>query len=72
MITQSFSNHLQFTVTILVYMNDILITRNSSSEIATLIHRLNKAFALKDNFLGVQVQKTHDEIHFSKFDLLSN
>lgn len=44
----------------LVYLHDIIITRNNNKGIEEVIRRLNKAFALKylgnlNYFLGIQV-----------------
>ena len=60
---------LQFTSTLciylLVYVDDIIITRNNSLVISTLIFLLNKKFSLKDfgtlhYFLGIEVQHTEN------------
>lgn len=44
----------------LIYLDDIIITRNNNKGIEEVIRRLNEAFALKDlgnlnYFLGIQV-----------------
>lgn len=48
------------TIYILVYVDDIIITGNSSSLLHTIITKLNVSFSLKqlgdlDNFLGIEV-----------------
>lgn len=50
---------------ILVYVDDIIITGSDSTQIATLIHKLDSQFSLKNlgdlsYFLGVQVSKLSD------------
>lgn len=57
------------TTYVLVYVDDILITGNSSTNIHTLKHNLNKIFSLKDlgllhYFLGIEVKyKDSGDIH---------
>lgn len=48
------------TIYILVYVDDIIITGNSSSLLHTIITKLNVSFSLRqlgdlDNFLGIEV-----------------
>lgn len=55
---------------VLVYVDDILVTGSSDVEVANLIVKLNKIFALKDlgevnYFLGIQVKHTEEGIHLS-------
>ena len=66
-------------VVVLVYVDDILVTRNSTTTIANLVKILDSQFALKDlgptrYFLGVQVhqEKTGLHLHQTKYinDLL--
>ena len=64
---------------VLVYFDDILVTRNNTTAIANLVKILDSQFALKDlgpvhYFLGVQVHrdKTCLHLHHTKYinDLL--
>ncbi|XP_057723425.1 uncharacterized mitochondrial protein AtMg00810-like [Arachis stenosperma] len=61
-----FVRHTSSSLTyVLIYVDDILITGRSKSEISDVIQRLDSAFALKDMgplhyFLGIQVTKTSD------------
>lgn len=55
----------------LVYVDDILVTRNNNSLIYNFIGWLNKTFTLKDLgylsfFLGVKVQRTKEGLHLSQ------
>lgn len=71
----------QHSTYILIYVDDILITRSSMEIIASLVKNVNKAFALKDlgdlnYFLGIEVKKLEDgSLHLSQTkyikDLLS-
>ncbi|GAA0150584.1 transmembrane signal receptor [Lithospermum erythrorhizon] len=56
---------------ILVYLDDILITGNSTCEIQQVIDKLHAEFSLKDlgsihHFLGVQVLSTVSGLHLSQ------
>lgn len=58
------------TMFILVYVDDILNTRNNEIEVTKLITRLDHLFSLKDlgelnNFLGIEVKKTSDGLFLS-------
>lgn len=55
----------------LVYLDDIIITRNNNKGIEEVIRRLNEAFALKDlgnlnYFLGIQVIRNYNSIILSE------
>lgn len=55
----------------LVYLDDIIITRNNNKGIEEVIRRLNEAFALKDlgnlnYFLGIQVIRNQNSILLSE------
>ena len=56
---------------VLVYVDDILVTRSFKFEIQALVQQLNTRFALKDlgevdYFLGIQVKHTTDGLHLSQ------
>ena len=57
--------HNSYTIFILIYVDDIIITRSSTHEIQALIQKLGSFFALKDlehlyYFLGIEVQHLND------------
>jgi len=57
--------HQSFTIFILIYVDDIVITGSSPTQIQALIQRLGSFFALKDlghlhYFLGIEVQNLKD------------
>jgi len=57
--------HNSYTIFILIYVDDIVITRSSASHIQALIQKLGSFFALKDlghlhYFLGIEVQHLKD------------
>ncbi|XP_042029931.1 uncharacterized mitochondrial protein AtMg00810-like [Salvia splendens] len=59
------------TIYLLVYVDDMLITGNSSSAISQIIAQLNEKFSLKDlgevkHFLGIEVSKTSLGLHLSQ------
>lgn len=56
---------------ILIYVDDIIITRNSDSAINALISSLDQQFSIKDLgpfycFLGTEVQYTDHGLHLSQ------
>ena len=57
-----------YTLIVLIYVDDIIVTGNCLSRVPQLIDQLNIQFALKDlgdlnYFLGIQVSRTSDSIH---------
>ncbi|KAL5550042.1 hypothetical protein UlMin_000218 [Ulmus minor] len=62
---------------VLVYVDDILITRSSASQVSKLITDLPNTFALRDlgvlsYFLGVEATYSNDAIHFSQSKYRAN
>ncbi|XP_062114458.1 uncharacterized mitochondrial protein AtMg00810-like [Humulus lupulus] len=62
---------------ILVYVDDILITRSCSTTISSLVSSLNQTFALKDLgevnfFLGIEVSHIEDCLHLSQSKYLKD
>jgi hypothetical protein len=56
---------------LLIYVDDIIITRSNISVINSLIHQLQQQFPLKDLgnltfFLGIQATRTSTELHLSQ------
>lgn len=76
--TQSKADHSFFfqhtktdTTYLLLYVDDILISGNSSSRIQSIIDQLHQKFSLKDlgevtHFLGIEVSKTTLGLHLSQ------
>ena len=69
-------HHDSFVVYLLLYVDDIIVTRNSPSFIDHLVSRLAKVFDLKDlgpltYFLGLQIESTSQGlfVHQSKYAL---
>uniref|UniRef100_A0A803NHL7 Reverse transcriptase Ty1/copia-type domain-containing protein n=1 Tax=Cannabis sativa TaxID=3483 RepID=A0A803NHL7_CANSA len=63
----------QFVVMALVYVDDIVVTRNNSYQINKLITKFNKTFSLKDlrplhYFLGIEVFRDNTSIYLSQDD----
>lgn len=59
------------TMFVLVYVDDILVTGSSHTEIQTLITQLNATFSLKDlgnlnYFLGIKVLRNPTRLHLSQ------
>ncbi|KAJ1698879.1 hypothetical protein LUZ63_007391 [Rhynchospora breviuscula] len=70
-ISMDSSNRPNYTLVVLIYVDDIIVTGSSSSTISSLIHTLQARFALKDlgslgYFLGIAVKKDHDGLHLSQ------
>ncbi|GAA0184113.1 transmembrane signal receptor [Lithospermum erythrorhizon] len=68
--------HNKYFIFILVYVDDILITGDSDSDIQQVIAQLHAEFALKDlgnihHFLGVQVTSTAAGLHLSQSTYVS-
>lgn len=60
-----------WSLVVLVYVDDILITISSQSVVESLVQKLNSLSALKDlgevdYFLGIQVKSTENGIHLSQ------
>lgn len=61
----------EFTLYVLVYVDDIVITGNSSDEITCFVQKLHSEFALKDMgelhyFLGIEVSRSSSgSLHLS-------
>ena len=65
------------TMFVLVYVDDILVTRSSKVEIQVLVQQLNTRFALKDlgeddHFLGIQGKHIADGLHLSQTKYVTN
>ena len=65
------------TMFVLVYVDDILVTRSSKVEIQALVQQLNTRFALKDlgeddHFLGIQGKHIADGLHLSQTKYVTN
>lgn len=61
----------QYTLFVLVYVDDILITGSSNTEIQSLISQLHARFALKDlgevnYFLGIEVTRTSEGLYLTQ------
>ncbi|XP_056160962.1 uncharacterized mitochondrial protein AtMg00810-like [Syzygium oleosum] len=72
--------HAQYSIFLLVYVNDIIITGSPTAPLSTLLESLQKEFAIKDlgelhYFLGIELKRTPDGIllHQTKYaaDLLA-
>lgn len=63
---------------VLVYVDDIIITGDSSSEIDTFVHRLHSEFSLKDlgplnYFFGIEVHRSSaGELHLCQKKYILN
>ena len=60
-----------FTLFILVYVDDIIVTGSCKEEIEQVILLLNRSFSLKDirdlnYFLGIEVKATREGLHLSQ------
>ncbi|KAF5470860.1 hypothetical protein F2P56_011348 [Juglans regia] len=69
--TSLFTFHLNnISVYVLIYVDDIIIARNSSSSIDHLITHLSAEFAVKDGplsyFLGIMVTTTSEDLHLNQ------
>ena len=65
------------TLIVLVYVDDILVTRSSISQIDGLIRQLHSSFAMRDlgqlsYFLGIEVIYDGDSIHLSQTKYIAN
>jgi histone deacetylase 1/2 len=59
------------SIYVLIYVDDIIVTRSSAKAIGTLLHDLRDDFALKDLgplhfFLGIEVKQTHDGLRLTQ------
>lgn len=57
-----------YTTIVLVYVDDIIVTRNNKEHIYTLVHLLNEKFSIKclgdlSFFLGKEFERSTDCIH---------
>jgi len=65
------------TLIVLIYVDDILITCSSPTQVASLVAKLNSMFALRDlgrltYFLGIEVSYHEDSIHLSQTKYVSD
>ena len=65
------------TLILLIYVDDIIVTGNSSSQVQGFIDRLHSVFALRDLgtlnfFLGIEVQHQAGALHLSQQKYISD
>jgi histone deacetylase 1/2 len=65
------------TLIVLIYIDDILITGSTPTQVASFIAKLNSVFALRDlgrltYFLGIKVSYHEDSIHLIQTKYVSD
>lgn len=64
-------NNQNITAYVLVYVDDLIVTGNSTVFISAFVNKLHQTFALKDlgdlhYFLGIQVHRTDDSLYLTQ------